>query len=185
MQRLVNVTDQMQQPYQIVGLQPGGCLGVVEHPAEFRNAGGRIRRAGFGQRCPIRREGDIHVMPVAVFAQVLIPDVQVGVGTLGSLAIVDVARLMLDGIRPGGGPQECDDILLVRRDATHPARVVRVQAQQFAGADSGYRVKLPPGHCGHSHVTEIVPGLCRCQQACPEEQQAQRYGRPSAVHMWL
>ncbi len=57
-------------------------------------------------------------MPIAVLVPILVADVLVGVGTVGTLAIVDVPRLMFDGVRPGRGPQESVLSLVTRRCIT-------------------------------------------------------------------
>ena len=106
--------------------------------AEILDTRGRIGR-GRGQCGPVGERAHPRNANSGV-RQILVATVLIGVRTLRALAIVPVARFVLDGIRPDGGGQKRERILLIGRGARHPARVVGVQAQQRAGLRAGYRV---------------------------------------------
>lgn len=152
-QRLVDVSHQVDQPGQGVGFFHGrGLRSAQEVDQTFQLP---VQLAGAATADAIGLQVD--VMPVSVPGNVDEPICRLG---LRIASAVRETLVLTDVVGPGGGLDEGGQ----RRSGTtpdQPAAVVRMLAQQCRDLDASARCQLFPGHRRHQAMACAVPGQDR------------------------
>ena len=157
-QGLVDIADQVDEPDEIVRFQ--GCWSArrCQGGSKLGNLRFHIRGARLFKPGAIWREGNVDVVPVAVLKTVGVSNVVCRDRRGRILTVVRVAGpALLDGVRPGRGDHEGDDVAILGRGVRDPVGVHRVEFEKIHHFSlHGGRQSLVGDSC-HRHVAEAVP----------------------------